>query len=258
MSVSLAARLRRRVPAAPHRPRQPEVRLPRLRRGLRGRQMRFRRGVHRARRLLPRAGVPLLGRHAHAPRVRAVDGDRVRLLPDRRGDRRSATRASTSAATSSSSTSARTAPSSSSPHDANVIKLYCESACVLHEGQPAALRHRGRRLRLLHARGHRRRDGRRLSAPARPCASCSSCGPRSTATPASRRKRACCSAACAGARASTCEGLLQSSGHVLAPGLPRAAAAAPCARRPPAEPPVARRGLAASRSVTNRAPAPPR
>ena len=77
----------------------------------------------------------LLGRHDDAAGVRAVDGDRVRLLPDRRGACRSATRASAIAATSSCSRSARTAPSSWSRTTRTSSSMYCERACVLHEGR---------------------------------------------------------------------------------------------------------------------------
>ena len=79
--------------------------------------------------------VALLDGHDDAAGVRSLDGDRVRLLPDRRRRWPSATHASAIAATSSCSRSARTARSSSSRTTRTSIKLYCERACVLHEGR---------------------------------------------------------------------------------------------------------------------------
>jgi capsular polysaccharide transport system ATP-binding protein len=79
-------------------------------------------------------GRSLLGRHDDAPGVRPLDGDRVRLLPDRRGlavgDARFGHRCHVELFQ-----SARTVRSSSVSHDPNIVKQYCERALRLHEGR---------------------------------------------------------------------------------------------------------------------------
>src|SRR5581483_4174435 len=144
----VAARVRRRLSGLAHRARQRALHLPRLRDRYRC-DAAVRRGLLRARPLSARAGEDLFVRHARAARVRAVDGDRVRLLPDRRGHLRRRRRLPRQVP-------ARAVREAPRPRDDHRLPRAPQHPRPLHarvraaSGSPASLRRRGVGASVLH------------------------------------------------------------------------------------------------------------